>query len=220
MRLAAEVLTGLQKVLTNSFLILVTVVFMLLEAAGRPAKMRAAIGDPDADFSGFDSFADNLNRYLALKSWISLATGVLAAAWLGIIGVDFAILWGLLAFLLNVVPNLGSIIAGVLAVLMGFIQFGFATAGLVAGGYVVINLVIGSRVEPRFMGRGLGLPTLVVFVSLVFWGWVFGPVGMLLSVPLTMALKTAMESREASRWLVVLLGSGAPAAAGQSSNSR
>ncbi len=210
MRLAAGVLTSLQKVLTNGFLILLTVVFMLLEASDLPAKLRAAVGDPAADFSGFDAFADNLNRYLAIKSWVSLATGVLAAAWLGILGVDFAILWGLLAFLLNFVPNLGSIIAGVPAVLMAFIQFGFAKAGLVAGGYVVINLVIGSGLEPRFMGRGLGLSTLVVFVSLVFWGWVFGPVGMLLSVPLTMALKIALESREDSRWLAVLLGSGAP----------
>ncbi|MDF1555205.1 MAG: AI-2E family transporter, partial [Deferrisomatales bacterium] len=201
------------KVLTNGFLILLTVVFMLLEASDLPAKMRAAVGDPAADFSGFDAFANNLNRYLAIKSWVSLATGALAAAWLGILGVDFAILWGLLAFLLNFVPNLGSIIAGVPAVLMAFIQFGFARAGVVAVGYVVINVVIGSGVEPRFMGRGLGLSTLVVFVSLVFWGWVFGPVGMLLSVPLTMALKIALESREDSRWLSVLLGSGSAAQA-------
>jgi predicted PurR-regulated permease PerM len=208
MGLAAGVLTSLQKVLTNGFLILLTVVFMLLEASGLPAKMRAAIGDPEADFSGFDAFITNLNRYLAIKSWISLATGVLCTAWLSILGVDFAILWGVLAFLLNFVPNLGSIIAGVPAVLLAFIQFGAGKAGLVALGYVVVNVVIGSGVEPRFMGRGLGLSTLVVFLSLVFWGWVFGPVGMLLSVPLTMALKIALESREDSRWLAVLLGTG------------
>ena len=208
MGFAAGVLTSLQTVFTNGFLILLTVVFMLLEASDLPAKIRAAVGDPDADFSGFDAFTDNLNRYLALKSWLSVATGALAAACLAVLGVDFPLLWGLLAFLLNFVPNLGSIIAGVPAVMMAFIQFGFARAGLVALGYVVINVVIGSVLEPRFMGRGLGLSTLVVFVSLVFWGWVFGPVGMLLSVPLTMAMKIALENREDTRWLAVLLGPG------------
>jgi len=211
MRLAARVLTSLQTVLTNGFLILLTVVFMLMEASELPAKLRAAIGDPQADFAGFDLFADNLNRYLAIKSWISLATGALVAGWLALLGVDFALLWGMLAFLLNFVPNLGSILAGVPAVLLAFIQFGFLKAGLAAIGYVVINMVIGNILEPRFMGRGLGLSTLVVFVSLVFWGWVFGPVGMLLSVPLTMALKIALESREDGRWLAVLLSPGAPA---------
>ncbi|HAY38324.1 MAG TPA: hypothetical protein DCY53_02645, partial [Desulfobacteraceae bacterium] len=119
----------------------------------------------------------------------------------------YAVLWGLLAFFLNYVPNIGSIIAAIPAILLALIQLGFVKSIIVAGGFVVINLVVGNVIEPRFMGRGLGLSTLVVFLSLLFWGWVLGPVGMLLSVPLTMTAKIALDSREETRWLAILLGS-------------
>jgi predicted PurR-regulated permease PerM len=112
-----------------------------------------------------------------------------------------------LAFLLNFVPSIGSIIAAVPAILLALIQLGSGTALMAGLGYLVVNIVIGSIIEPRIMGRGLGLSTLVVFLSLVFWGWVLGPVGMLLSVPLTMTLKIALDSREDTQWIGVLLGS-------------
>jgi predicted PurR-regulated permease PerM len=112
----------------------------------------------------------------------------------------------MLAFALNYVPNIGSIIAALPPVLLAIIQVGFFKAMIIAAGFVVINVVIGSVIEPRFMGRGLGLSTLVVFLSLLFWGWVLGPVGMLLSVPLTITAKIALDSREESRWIAVLLG--------------
>jgi len=120
------------------------------------------------------------------------------------------VLWGLLAFLLNYVPNIGSIIAAVPAVLLGLVELGVGHALWAGGGYLLANMVIGNIIEPRFMGRGLGLSTLVVFVSLVFWGWVLGPVGMFLSVPLTMAVKVALESSETTRWVAVMLGSDVP----------
>jgi predicted PurR-regulated permease PerM len=137
---------------------------------------------------------------------VSLATGVLVAVWLVVLGLDYPLLWGLLAFLLNYVPNIGSIIAAVPAVLLAVVQLGILRALLVAAGFLVVNLVMGGAVEPRFMGRGLGLSTLVVFLSLLFWGWLLGPVGMLLSVPLTMTVKIALDSREDTRWAAVLLG--------------
>ena len=116
-------------------------------------------------------------------------------------------LWGVLAFLLNYIPNLGSIIAGTPAVLLAFIQFGLGRALVVAAGYVVINIVFGNMIEPKIMGQRLGLSTLTVFLSLVFWGWVWGPVGMILSVPLTMVVKIALESKTETRWIALLLGS-------------
>jgi predicted PurR-regulated permease PerM len=153
---------------------------------------------------------ENVNRYLIIKTAASLVTGILIGLWVWILGLDFPLIWGLLAFMLNYIPTLGSIIAGVPAVLLGFIQFGPGRALMVAVGYLVVNAVLGSVVEPRFQGRGLGLSTLVVFLSLAFWGWVWGPVGALLSVPLTMTLKIALESSPDTRGIAILLGSNPP----------
>ena len=214
MRLVANMLTSLGGVLANTFLILLTVIFMLLEASGLPAKLQAAFGQGEEIFSPVRRFTDGLKRYLAIKTAVSLATGAAVALLLALLGIDFPLLWGLLAFLLNYVPNIGSIIAAVPPVLLGFIQFGAGRALLAALGFLVINMIFGNLIEPRFMGRGLGLSTLVVFISLVFWGWVLGPVGMLLSVPLTMSVKIALETGEGTRWAAVLLeGQPAPAAA-------
>ena len=164
------------------------------------------MGDPDAVFPSVTKFTDSVKSYLAIKTLVSLITGALIAAWLWALGVDFPLLWGLLAFLLNFI----SIIAAVPAVLLAFLQFGVGTGLAVAAGFIAVNVVIGNIVEPRFMGQGLGLSALVVFLSLVFWGWLWGTVGMLLSVPLTMTLKIALESREETRWMAVLLGPPVP----------
>jgi predicted PurR-regulated permease PerM len=123
-----------------------------------------------------------------------------------LIGVDYPVLWGVLAFMLNFVPNIGSIIAAVPAVMLALVQWGVSSAVIVAAVYVAVQVMIGSIIEPKFMGRGLGLSTLVVFVSLVFWGWVLGPVGMLLSVPLTITVKLALDSKPETQWLGHLLG--------------
>jgi AI-2 transport protein TqsA len=206
MKLVATLLNSLGNVLTNGFLILMTVIFMLMEASSFPAKLRRVLGGPESSLARFDSFIDNVKHYMAIKTLISFATGTFVAIWLAIIGVNYAMLWGLLAFALNYVPNIGSIIAAAPAVLLAIIQLGILKAFVTAAGYVGINIIMGNFLEPRFMGRGLGLSTLVVFLSLLFWGWVLGPVGMLLSVPLTMTAKIALESRDDTRWIAVLLG--------------
>ncbi len=206
MKLAAAVLNGLGNMLTNGFLILMTVIFMLLEAASFPAKLQVIKGTPEASLTRWENFVTHVKQYMAIKTWVSLATGIIIWIWLTILGVDFPLLWGLLAFALNYVPNIGSIIAAVPAVLLAMIQLGLTKALLAAGGYVAVNLLMGNVVEPRFMGKGLGLSTLVVFLSLLFWGWVLGPVGMLLSVPLTITAKIALDSQPDTRWLAVLLG--------------
>ena len=212
MQMAGRVLTGLTGALTNAFLIFLTVMFILLEVSGMPDKFRAAFKNPEKSLAGIRRFTKSVNRYLALKTVFSLVTGIFIAIWLTIIGVDYALLWGLTAFMLNYVPNIGSIIAAIPAVLIALVQLGIWPAMMAAGGFLAVNVVIGSLLEPRFMGRGLGLSTLIVFLSLVFWGWVLGPVGMLLSVPLTMIFKIAMESQQETRWVAVMLGSEAAAA--------
>jgi predicted PurR-regulated permease PerM len=112
----------------------------------------------------------------------------------------------LIAFLLNFVPTIGSILAAIPAVLLALVQIDLQSALLVALGYLVVNTLVGSILEPKIMGYGLGLSTLVVFVSLVFWGWVLGPVGMFLSVPLTMSLKIALDTNPQTRPIAIMLG--------------
>ncbi|WP_430460618.1 AI-2E family transporter [Thalassolituus sp. LLYu03] len=205
MKTVASVFNGLGGVLTNTFLILFTVVFILLEASGFPQKVKRAFGEDTQAFEHFGRFSRSVQQYLMIKTLVSLGTGVSVALVLALIGVDYWALWGLVAFLLNYIPNIGSIIAAVPAVLIALIQLGPGVALMTAGVYVAVNMIFGNVVEPRLMGRSLGLSTLVVFLSLVFWGWILGPVGMLLSIPLTMVVKIALETRPQTRWIATLL---------------
>lgn len=207
MGLAAGLLNALRDVLTNTFLILFTMVFILLEASSIGTKVKAAFGRRGTSLDGARKFLNDLGRYLGIKTAVSMVTGLLACTLTWAIGLDFPLLWGMLAFLLNYIPTIGSIIAAVPAVLMAVMQYGPAEAISTAIGFLFINLAFGNIIEPRLMGYGVGISPLVVFIGLVFWGWVFGPVGMLLAVPLTMTLKLALESDERSRWIAVLIGS-------------
>jgi len=208
MRLAADVFNGFGGVLTNAFLIFLTVVFILFETASFAVKLRAVTDEPEDTLARLGNVTDSIKRYLAIKTMTSLLTGAVIGIALSILGIENAVLWALLAFMLNYVPNIGSIIAAVPAVLFALVQLGVGGAMATAAVFAVVNIVIGSVLEPRFMGRGLGLSTLVVFLSLVFWGWVLGLVGMFLSVPLTMTVKIALGARESTRWIAVLLGTG------------
>jgi predicted PurR-regulated permease PerM len=129
----------------------------------------------------------------------------MVTAFLWALDVDFPVLWGLVAMLLNFIPTIGSIIAGIPPVLLALVQLGPTEAGLVVLGFFLVNTIVGNILEPRYMGKGLGLSALVVFVSLIFWGWLLGPVGMLLSVPLTMSAKIALEANPNTAWIARLL---------------
>lgn len=210
--LLSNLLTALGGLLTNGFLILLIVVFILMEAASMPEKVRVAFQrDEREPFLAFAQFMTHLNKYLAIKTLVSAMTGVIAAVWLLYLGVDFPLVLGLLAFLLNYIPTLGSIIAAVPAVMLAFMQFGPGVAGLTALGYVAINVGLGNVLEPRLQGRGLGLSPMVVFLSLIFWGWLLGLVGILLAIPLTMTAKLAFEETPRYQWLAILLGPERPA---------
>lgn len=213
MNLAGQVLSRFGSALGNVLLVLLTVAFILLEAARFPAKLQVALGDAGRGLAVFERFAEGVKQYLTIKSLVSLITGGLVAAMLLVLDVDYPFLWGTLAFLFNYIPNIGSFLAAIPACLLAFVIHGTGVALVAAAGYTVINTLLGNIIEPRLMGRTLGLSTLVVFMSLVFWGWVLGPVGMVLSVPLTMILRIALESREESQWLAVLLGPEVEAAA-------
>lgn len=207
MGLAATILNSLKDVLTNTFLIIFTMIFILLEASSGQTKFEAAFGRREGSLEGPRMFLQNLGRYLGIKTLVSIVTGLCAGILTWSIGLDFPLLWAMLAFLLNYIPTIGSIIAAVPAVLLALVQLGPGEATATAIGFAAINVIFGNLVEPRLMGYGVGISPLIVFVGLVFWGWVFGPVGMLLSVPLTMTLKLALESDDRTRWVAILLGS-------------
>ncbi len=207
MQSAASMLATAGGVLTNSFLILLTVIFILFEAAGMPNKLRAALPNAESSLDSFERFITGVRQYLAIKTLVSLGTGLVVTVGLLILGLDYAPLWGMIAFLLNYVPNIGSIIAAVPAILLALVQLSPIYAVLVATLYLLTNIIMGNAIEPRLMGQKLGLSALVIFISLVFWGWVLGPVGMLLSVPLTMVVKIALEVNESTRWMAILLSS-------------
>jgi len=207
MNLLGGVLKNLASVLSNFFLIILTMIFILLEAASFPAKMRVAMGKRKSNMDNLAQVVTQVQHYLGIKTATSLATGLLVGVWTAVIGLQFAVVWGLLAFLLNYIPSIGSIVAAIPAVLLGLIQGGVGYALLVAVGFVVVNMAIGNFIEPYLMGRTLGLSTLVVFLSLVFWGWMWGSIGMLLSVPLTMIIKILLDNTDDLRWVAVLLDS-------------
>ena len=205
MSLTSTILSGLGSVLSNALLILLMVVFMLLEGTIFNHKLSQIFGGKKEKIDQIDSFSKTVKRYMLIKTGTSLATGIVATIWLSIIGVDYPLLWGFLTFLFNYVPTIGSIIAAVPPTLLALIQMGFFSAFLTGIGYIVINLIVGSFLEPRFMGKGLGISTLLVILSLIFWGWVFGPIGMVLSVPLTMTIKIALSNFEKTEWISTLM---------------
>jgi predicted PurR-regulated permease PerM len=205
-RLTASLLAGLGSTLFEIVLVLLTVTFILFEASNFPAKLRAILGDPQKDFHPFMRFVYDINRYMGIKTMISMTVGVLIWIWLSLLGVDFPILWGFLAFMLHYVPNIGALISSVPAVSLALIQLGIGPAALAAAGYLAVNFVLGNVVEPMLMGRRLGLSTLVVFLSLIFWGGLLGLVGVVLCIPLTMTMKFVCENNKSTQWIAVLLG--------------
>ena len=211
MGLASSILKGFGNLLSKIFLILLAVLFILTEAAGLMEKLKSLNNDdsrkesPDENTFAED-FVEKLRNYMGIKTIMSMITGTIIGIALWMIGVDYPVLWGVLAFMLNYIPNIGSIIAAVPAILLTLVQLGFNSALLVSAVFLAVNIGIGSFVEPKYMGKGLGLSMVVVFVSLVFWGWVLGTVGMLLSVPLTITVKLALDSKPETKNMGHLLG--------------
>ncbi|WP_373036660.1 AI-2E family transporter [Sulfurimonas sp.] len=207
MQLTSGIVQGIGSMFTNGFVILLSVIFMLLESEHFTSKIRYATKNNDV-INNIEEILGKIKRYMVLKALISLFTGFVIWIALLVVGTDYAFLWAVLAFLLNFIPNIGSIIAAVPSVLLTLIQLGSLSALMVTLIYVGVNILIGSVLEPKIMGRGLGLSTLVVFLSLIFWGWLLGIVGMLLSIPLTMMAKIILEANENTRFIAVLLGTG------------
>jgi len=202
----SQFLTGLLRTFSDGAMVLFLIAFMLTEASQFAFKLSLMDSGSGEAAKRVLQIATNVRRDVSLKTVVSIATGL--CIWLGLLalGIEHAIVWGFIAFLLNYIPNIGSIIAGIPPVLFALADHGLRTALGVSMLYVIVNQVFGTLIEPRLQGRGLGLSPLIVFCSLVFWGWVFGTIGMLLSAPLTMALRIVFEQFPETRGLANMLG--------------
>ena len=210
MNFVSHLLLNFSGVLSNAFVLILVVIFMLFEAPTMKHKFALVLSNNEDDVVAkehhIDRVLDSVIRYLGVKTLISLLSGISTWILLDVLGVQYAILWGTLTFLLNYIPNIGSIIAAVPVIVQALLLNGFGVGMGVTVGIIALNIVIGNIIEPKMMGKTLGLSTLVVFFSLLFWGWLLGTVGMLLSVPLTMAFKITLESSESTKKYAALLG--------------
>jgi AI-2 transport protein TqsA len=210
LELILATLSGVVTLLSVAFLVVIISAFVLIEAANVFSWRQTVLSSQQR--RSLATFVGNLQTYLWVKSGVSLATGLAAWGWCTFLGIDFALLWGLLAFLLNYIPTFGSLVAAVPPTLLALIQFGPASAVLSVAGYIGINIVFGSLLEPTLLGHRLRLSPLVVLLSVIMWGWIWGIAGALLSVPMTMAIKIGLEQSEQSRWIAELMEGGGRAA--------
>lgn len=190
---------------TSAFVVLILLIFMLTEAKMFGRRLTAIFEARGPDFQRMVSASQDIQRYLGIKTTISLITGALAWGLCELADIDFPILWGIIAFALNFIPAVGSILAGVPPILLALLINGWSSALVVMGGYIAINAVLGNFIEPMLLGRRFGLSTLVVILSVLFWGWLWGPLGMLMAVPLTMILKVSLDNSPELRWLSVAI---------------
>lgn len=197
--------------LGTSLITLILTVFMLSEARMFGRRLEAISLARGPNLVRILSATRDIQRFLAIKTGVSLVTGVLAGFLCWAAGLDFYVLWGILAFFFNFIPVVGSIIAGVPPTILALLVAGLPNAVLVAGGYLLINNFLGNFIEPMLVGRRFGISTLVVVISVIFWGWLWGALGMLLAVPLTMVLKVILESSDEFRWIGVAISSEQPA---------
>ena len=202
----STVLKELLRLFGNSFLIFLIILFMLMEFTSLVVKAKAVLGLSIDSVTYLSTITKNMRHYLGIKTLICFSIGLLIYVALKIIGVDYPLLWAFLAGLMNYIPNIGSVFATIPAVLFALVQIGLGGALWTLGAFVIIHNVLGNFIEPKIMGRGLGLSALVVLLSLLFWGFILGPVGMFLSVPFTMSLKVILEQNDKTRWMAILLG--------------
>ena len=191
--------------LSKFLLVVIGVAFILAESKSFQTKLRVIFRNNAKKLEHFNLFSFNIQKYFVVKSFTSFLTGFIITIVLSLLGVDYPILWGVIAMLFNFIPVVGSIIASIPAILLTFMNLDLNTTIWVIVLYVIINVSISNILEPKLMGKELGLSPLVIFFSLIFWGYILGLVGMFLAVPITMTLKIAFDSNTSTHWLGILM---------------
>ncbi len=187
--------------------VVILMIFFLSEAGGFSRKLIAIRRANGPDLAAFTATAKDVQKYLGIKTLISFMTGILAAAVTGWLGLEFALLWGMVAFIFNYIPAIGSIIASIPPTLLALVDKSPGVALTVLIGFLIINMILGNFVEPMLLGKRFGISTAVIVLSVVFWGWLWGITGMFLAVPLTMLLKVTLNDSDEFKWFAVFLGS-------------
>ena len=190
---------------SNIFLIFFTVAFILMESDTLYNKTIKITKEYAHNIDDGMKIIEKIKSYFLIKVKTSLITALWIFLVLWHFDVEYLYLWAALAFFLNFIPVIGSILAAIPPVIMALIDQTIVTAMWVGIWYMIINMVIGNIVEPRIMGKGLGLSALMIFLSMTFWGWIFGPAGMILSVPLTMVMQFIFDPYGETSWIAVLL---------------
>ncbi len=204
---ASKFIGGIGSVFGQIVLLILVVAFIIGEANSFPIKLKVILKNPTVSLENLKNIFKNIRYYLGIKTITGLIGGVSVTILLLILGIQYAIVWGVLVLLMRYIPNIGSIIAAIPIMLFVLVQQGITGVVYVGIGYGIINFIIGQIIEPQFLAKGMNLSTLAVFLSLVFWGWILGDVGMLLAVPITMATKISLETRKNSKWMAIMLGS-------------
>lgn len=213
LRYALGLIRGLTATAGTLGVLVLIMAFMMIEAVRYPEKLQDAISSSSGGGERLERFGQSMRSYVVINSIFGLAAGAINTVLLLSLGVDFAILWGVVSFLLSFLPNIGFLIALAPPAALALIQFGFARAAMVVVGFVTINFVIDTVLKPRFVGESLGLSPAVVVLSLIFWSWMLGLPGALLAVPLSIAAKFLFENFDETRWMAHLMSDARPTTA-------
>lgn len=204
-QIAQSMLASMLDVLVQLGWALLIFFFMISAAISLPTPARLGL-DPDMPTIGrITQLTEDVRKYLGVLTGINFLVGLGDALLLLLLGVDYAVLWGLLAWFMGYIPSIGFIIALIPPVVMAYLQYGLQTALIVLAGYVLINGGVQNLIQPKLMGNRLSISPVVVFIGLFVWGYLLGGIGAILAVPLTMLILIILENFEGTRPLAVLM---------------
>ena len=204
-------ISALLGTVSNVGFTLLIFIYMLASAANFSGRLRHGLASDPPMLVRFSHFSSSISTYLLIKSWLGALTALLQVVLMWILGIDFAVLWGVFSFLFNFVPNIGFYISLIPPTLIALLTLGWAKALIFAVGYTLINNFFDIAIAPRYLGKGLDLSTIITFLAVVFWAWILGPIGAFLALPLTVMVKTLLlEPFPETRLLAQLMGSGSP----------
>ena len=210
MQIVLSLLSSFGNILGYVVLVLAMVIFIFMEVAVFPRKVKAAFGETGNVLGFIGEVNHAIEQYFFIKTISNALSGIIVALWMMLFGVEFALFWGMMTFLLNYIPYFGAILSAVPAIVLGLLSGGLVTAGAMAFIFIAMSFFFGNYFEPKLLGQSVNLSILFIFLAMLFWGWILGPVGMIFAVPLTAALKIVLEMNDRTRWMGILLAAGPP----------